>query len=428
MQKVKVHICILSNQILQNLLPLGTEKIDLLLLAATKEMLNDDNVTHMERVLTNMAWIGNDTNSMDDTFIPRIKSLKVLEVMPSSNLAEISAWAERQIALLLQEAPNAQITLNATGGTKIMSFGLIRALEQPQLKDRVKIIYCDTKNATLETIYPEIEQTPLVPNMLSSENILQAHDICIKEIVSNQDDWQEKVRSRKNLTDYLGKNMHKTLSELVRVLNREITKESKNTKDSKNKELTITFKNRPQGQWKHALNLMVQHNLIKLYPNPLDKERHFATISTVDATNYLRGAWLEEYLWLCFQSLEINDVHSSVKISNMHNDESFKDNELDLIAAHHNKLLIVECKTANINQTQINDVLDKLSGISDRSGGLLTEKWLVTARWTDNDIQAAKYRLQAKQSGTILIEPQHLRNLAHRLRQWKKNGEFPLDD
>ena len=124
------------------------------------------------------------------------------------------------------------------------------------------------------------------------------------------------------------------------------------------------------------------------------------------------------------------------RISSLENNQSFKDNELDLIACNRNKLVMVECKTANISRQQVlNQALDKLSALSRKSGGLLAERWFATARWPlENDTDdegnnlVEKFRAQARADNVVLIEPRHLANLTDRLKRWKKTSRFPLDN
>lgn len=433
---MKVHICILSQQSLQNILPLGTDEIDLLILATSKEMLEQKKADDMQRVLIDMGWAKNNTqNNPNEKNIPsaRIKDIMVLEAMPSNNFAEICQWAEKQINIIHETAPNAHITLNATGGTKLMCLGLIKAFEQPQLKDKVEIIYCDTPNDTLETIYPAVFQSPLPPDLLSAEEILKAHGIRITEAASDRRNWEDSVLERAKLTQYLGMYMHKKLGSFIRELNWALAKEIGMTKlEHPQFPLAVKMGKGIGYEWKYVLQLMAEYKLIVLTAPLHPQQPASFMVPTVEALRYLHGIWLEEYLWICFQGIGVKDVGSSVKISSIHNEESFKDNELDLVASHHNKLIVVECKTVNprklSEQQQMNEVLDKLTGISNRSGGLLTESWFVMARWPNNPAQEDKFRLQAKERKVVLIEPRHLADLTERLKVWEKTSRFPLND
>lgn len=158
------------------------------------------------------------------------------------------------------------------------------------------------------------------------------------------------------------------------------------------------------------------------------------TINSLEKARYLHGIWLEEYLWLCFADAGISDVLSGANIASLLGDKEFKDNELDLIASYRNNLVLVECKTANYtderHQTTLNLAFDKLSSISNRSGGLLAERWFAAARWPNERDSAEqkeladKFRLQAQEQRVVLIEPRYFGDLTDRLRKWKKNVEI----
>lgn len=243
--------------------------------------------------------------------------------------------------------------------------------------------------------------------------------------------------SRKNkqisfaeLTEHLGKHMHDTLGSFISSLNGALGYAiNKRKLEHIQFPLNVTL-HKPIGfSWKYVLGLMGKFNLIKpTEPLNLHKPASFM-VPTLEALRYLHGVWLEEYVWMCFlQGTNIKDLHCSAKISSIdQNDKSFKDNELDVVVGHRNKLIVVECKTVSPTQDVMNEPLDKLKSISDRSGGLLAESWFVMARWPhDNPEQEERFRLQAKERGVILIEPRHLANLTERLEAWSKDGSSLL--
>lgn len=417
----KAHICILSHQTLQNVLPLNSHGADYVFVAVSKEMHEQNRHTTFAQVL------------VDLNLVKSADRVVTLEPIPSTDFAKMRQWADQQIALIRSITPQGRITLNATGGTKLMSLALIESLKQPSVGD-IEIIYCDTFNDTLETIYPMVYQASLQPDILTAEDILKAHGIKQTGAQSDHKAWRDAVQQRAALTMHLGTNMSGPLAVFVSSLNAELARKigGENLANT-HLPLQLTLGTGVSSDWNYVLTLMSELGLISLQePLAEHKPARFA-VNTLEAVRYLHGVWLEEYLWLCFEQAKISDIASGAEISSLHQDQAFKDNELDLVAGHRNNLVIVECKTANISRQQVlNQALDKLDGISRRSGGLLAERWFATARWpneknAEEREQAERFRLQAKERGVVLIEPKHLANLIDRLKEWKKTARFPLN-
>ncbi|WP_432785073.1 hypothetical protein AAEX37_02003 [Oligella sp. MSHR50489EDL] len=417
---MRVHLCILSQQVLQNILPLRCIKADRVCLVASEEMSRTGKGKAFARLLLDLDIIKSEENIIH------------LPVMPSSNYQEMRDWAQKQIQVLHRDMPEATFYLNSTGGTKLMSLAMIEAC-LGALKDKVEVIYCDTFNDQLETIFPKYHLFKLPPNLLSAEDILKAHSIKIKSAESESTEWQDKVNKRASLTRYLGQHLGPKVIKFIEAMNEELSSTSKKSIKGSESAYMITLDATLNPLRDHLLKLMAHLKLITLNGELQRDKPVKVTIRSSEVRRYLQGVWLEEYLWLCFKEAEIDDVHSGVKISSLHDDKEFKDNELDLIACYRNNLVIVECKTAVLNQQKLNASLDKLTSVVVRSGGLLAERWFATARWINeqaSDIKnepAEKIRLLAQDQRVILIEPRHLTDLVERIKEWKRSAVFPKD-
>lgn len=417
-----IHICILSGQVLQNILPLGMKPINVLCLASSEQMIANNKDEQFTQLVYDLGYVNDKKN-----IIP-------LPAMPSSNFEEMVRWSEAQIELIQKSIPtDYKIVLNATGGTKLMSLALIKALEKPGLEDKVEIIYCDTFNEQLETIYPVSYTEPLRDNLLSTEEILKAHSIQIAGALNDSPKWKESIEQRKELTKHLGENMDQALGPFVGQLNRQLAGSLKENIEETSFPISIAMGTGVNSDWQYVLQLMEDSGLIKLTAPLNPRKPAMFTIENAESARYLHGIWLEEYLWFCFKEAGIQDLYCGLNINNLHGDTNIKNNELDLVAAYKNHLVIVECKTANISrQAVLNQALDKLSDLGRRSGGMLAQRWFTMARWplenssAEEKALAEKFRLQAKDRDVVLIEPRHLADLPNRLKQWKKTLRFPL--
>ncbi|MFT0213943.1 DUF1887 family CARF protein [Pseudomonas sp. F1_0610] len=411
------HICILSGQTLQNILPLHSHIADYIFLAISEE--KQDSAASFIRILVDLGLVANE------------EKIIILETIPSTDFQQMKDWAVQQLKMIRKILPHGQLTLNATGGNKLMSIALIQACEQPEFAP-VEVIYCDTAQQKLETIYPEVFTQPLQDNILTAENILKANGLQVNSALSDQKKWRDTVLNRKDITCLLGQNMAGNLGSFIQTLNYKLSTALEGRKlENAPLPISISFNITSQA-WLDALQQLQNSGLISCQ-NSLQLQRPVTfTINTLENFRYLHGIWLEEYLWLCLDDAGINDIACSVAISNLHEDIAFKHNELDIVIGSRNRLVVVECKTANISRQQVmNLALDKLDGLGRRGGGLLAQRWFVMARWPhkdeDNDL-AERFRQQAKDREVVLIEPKHLSNLTQRLKEWKKTGSFPLEE
>lgn len=418
---MKIYLCILSDQVLQNVLPLlSGQDPDYIAMAVSDDMAKKKAPEQFVKLLLGLGVITDPD-----------KQIFRLDNAPSSNYEEIDAWAKAQISGLFQVDNNIKLTLNATGGKKLMSLALMDACRNPAYEDKVDIIYCDTLDGTIDTIYPLPYNQRLNPNTLNANQIIEAHSITIVQAQSRKTEWIERAKARRELSYYLAQHMGSGLSSFIGALNSALDKALQPNLEAAQYPASVSLDSaRGIGpDWEKALNLMEKLNLIERNVQvPTDFD-----VLNVEAARYLHGVWLEEYFWLCFNEAGFADVvQCGVEISSTENDTTVVHNELDIIASNHNRLLVVECKTRNFEREQqlFNAGLQKLFTISRNIGGALTESWFATARWPNEKTEkgkelAERLRLQAKDRRVTLIEPRHLVNLTERLIEWKKTGRFP---
>ncbi|WP_432785084.1 hypothetical protein AAEX37_02014 [Oligella sp. MSHR50489EDL] len=420
---MNVYICILSDQVLQNVLPLYRMAVDVACLIASEQMVSKGKDEQFSKLLSDLGLV-------------EPENIVVLSEMPSSDYGDMCKWAKDQIHKIHHGLPEAKIYLNATGGTKLMSLAFVEACREKVLENKVEVIYCDTNNEKIEIIYPDFYTEPLAENLLSSEDILKAHSIRVKSALSDKSDWQKEVQERAELTRHLGQNMYEKLGSFIGSLNKELAKSLAQPIEKTQFPIEISLGKCIGSDWKEVLALMHKHKVIILDDELQTDTPAVFRIDDLEKARYLHGIWLEEYLWLCFNQAGISDVQSGMEIVSTHDDTEFKDNELDLVASYKNNLVIVECKTAYFfkdskQQQAFDTALNKLSAISARSGGQLVKSWFATARWpiekknVEEKEKAERFRAHARSQGVVLIEPKYLRDLVDRLKEWKKTSRFP---
>lgn len=405
-----IHLCILSGQALPNLLPLCLYRPGRIVLAVSADM--------QGRIQPMIAAL------LKTGLIARAEDVISLPDMPDHDYASLLAWSRHHIGLLRQCFPDHRLVLNATGGTKLMSQALsIACQEHPE---HAAVFYCDTAHDCIEWLAPDIERTPLPENLLDSTAILGANGIERGESLSDASDWQARVETRAALTRWLGSEAAGSLGSFIPALNNALH-------ELKEEQLphTVQFKQPASSPaWREALRQLEKQELLTLAEPLIPTAPPKLRLESADALRYLRGGWLEEYLWLCMRAAGLQDVHCSQQISaDLEASEESKLNELDLVVGHRNRMLVIECKTADLLRPKAyNQMIDKLDSLGKRTGGLLAQCWLVAVRWPHHsEAQQNRLRLLARSRNITLVEPRHLPDLPARIQSWKTSLKLPLN-
>ncbi len=133
------------------------------------------------------------------------------------------------------------------------------------------------------------------------------------------------------------------------------------------------------------------------------------------ARNFVKGGWLELYVYNCVAmvsgGLGIRDKATNLKVI-----QNGVENELDIAVMAHNRLFVVECKTARMDRPEApkaNDTLFKLAEICRRVGGLGTRGMLASYR----PLRESERKL-ASTLGIELVCGRDLIVLQERLKSW----------
>lgn len=404
----QLHLCILSGQALPNLLPLCQYRPQRIALAVSSDM-----ASRVPSMIATLLKAG---------LIERASDVISLPDMPDSDYASMLDWSRQHLRLLRQGLPDHQIVFNATGGTKLMSQALATVCQE----EHGSVLYCDTSHDRIEWLSPQPRLESLPDGLLDSAAILKANGIERGESLSDEEPWRCLVDGRGELTRWLAGQAGGTLGSFFPVLNHALHELKAELLPQ-----IATFARQASSQaWREALRKLERYSLLN-FAEPLTPtippRLH---IETADALRYLTGGWLEEYLWLCLRDAGLQDVHCSLQISTaLGGDEENKLNELDIVVGHRNRVLVIECKTADLSRPgAYNQMLDKLDSLGKRTGGLLTQCWLVAARWPHHsEAQQNRLRLLARSRNITLVEPRHLADLPARIQSWKGDLKLPLN-
>lgn len=390
------HICIVSDQSLQNLLP------------AMAESLKADRCVLLTSVA--MKQRGADRRLRDALQQAGCRDVEIAENIPDHDLASIIAWGNQFMASQVAQYPDHRFILNLTGGNKLMSAGLLQAL-----RPWCEAVYCDTAHDRIEFLHPPGRPAVALPADLLSVNIyLAAQGYRMRES-PQQDDF---IEGRRNTTEWLAEHAHELL-DFIGKLNRAASFHERNRDPSRNPHEgsagSPVMERCYLTQEQSALERLLAAGLL---------ERSGRDVQVPEAhADYLRGGWLEEYCFLVGKDLAAEGLLArdrfaiNVKIDSPEQPASGHPlNELDAVFVHRNRMLIIECKTGR----QIGDagksqtILNKLEVLGEHAAGKFAEKILLTteARMERKAIERAhRYRIE-------IVSARRLPQLRGMVRRW----------
>ena len=382
---MKIHVCLVSDQTLANLIPALMERPDKVIIVASAEMKRRGQDRCLAGVLSGH---GIPTDTVEDA--------------PDVSLNHIRRYAEALIDALSESAPSADITLNATGGTKLMMLGFVEAFRQRG----IRTIYVDTAHRRVEEIGGnEIA----MKNVLDVPGYLAAQGIRIDRVDSDDESRREAIEKRVELTHFIGKNIGK-LQAGIKILNGILARAIEKDPSTREERLVEPDFKLQKGAWGYFEELLVRGDALGLLEwQKGDNVGHFTDL---ESARYFKGIWLEEYSWSCARDRSPFDVRMGVHRAGVGDDEI---NEFDLLAANGNQLLYVECKTANYQNAigKANQDAYKIDSLSRLTRGLFGETWLLSAIEPPQELLDRAHELRIR-----VLGPQEIPNLGSHIAKW----------
>ena len=392
MQQTTVHLLIVTGQTQANLIPVLQLKPDIIALAVSDAMRG--NADNFIKLLKNIAGYSD-------------KAIIRYDQVPEVG---IDAIEEKTMAIeddLQQRYPGCALTYHATGGTKLMTLGFCEVFRA----DGNQILYTDTEHGRIEVVYPKQQPAIAIKSVLTLDSYLQSVD---KQYRNSADElWQQQAQTRKALTKWLAE-QGELLDDFWGVINgmvaNAMVETARGVPDAIDQPQQ-QFKQPPRRLWLQALAKISEHKLCQ-WDATKPEMLYFHDVA---GAQYLGGQWLEEYVWHIASALKPDDVKANVEFTEMGAPKDDIRNELDCVIVHHNRLLMMECKTVNFNKsTDKNaDILYKLDTLGHRAGGLYGTKWLISARPLDEPTakRAEEYKIN-------VISGAALKDLKKRIIAW----------
>ncbi len=396
----EIHICLLSDQLLPNLIPILMERPVCVYLVATPEMVKRGRDVRMRRLLRH------------EKIEPRIR-----EGAPSTGIDKIRAFAEKLTHEIVKDKDSAgrTLVLNATGGTKLLSMGFVEVFRAHLEGYPLRVIYTDTEHQVLETLVPRgLDATPM-GGVLRVESYLAAQGMTFVSAMSDDLEWRSVVQERCKLTVYLANECERLggflgmLNGLVHGTGRQSGALASNGGELLHPEQRLNRS--PRGLYREVLKRVADVGLIQWV------DAKTVRFNTVEAARYLGGHWLEEYAWLVADAAGLQDARCSATVRwELQSGPEAPTNEFDLLAVHNNRLLLVECKTGQQAAGE-QAVATRLESLSRNAGGLFGLSLLVSARALPTTM-----RNRCQSLGIRLLEQGEVKRLADYVDQWRDTG------
>lgn len=383
------HLCIVSDQSLQNVLPTRAES-----------MLADRCVL---LVSAEMKLKGADKRLRHALEQSGCKRIDCVEGVPDHDVSAIITWGNQLITRLRAEQPDHRFILNLTGGNKLMSIGLLQAL-----RPWCEAVYCDTANDSLEFLHPPgTSAVPLAPDLLNVKLYLAAQGFSVR----NEQRDGVALDKRRAITVWLANNVRQ-LENFVRNLNG-----AAGYYDPKDKSRQNALLAPARGQVEEdAVRRLTEAALLEDAGGRVRVPETHAV--------YLRGGWLEEYCWAIGRELEGEglikrarfDINVKIDPIDQTRPDRYPLNELDAVFVHRNRMLVIECKTgAQLgDDSKSQTILNRLEVLGEHAAGRFSEKFLLT---TENRIDA-KTAERAKQYRIRIISAGELPKLKQHVLDW----------
>lgn len=359
------HICLVSAQLLPNLIPALMLKPKTVHLVVTPNM--QAQARRLERILRH--------NGM--TAVQHKNA-------PSTGVAIIRQFAENMAVRLDGQGP---FVLNLTGGTKLMALAFVQVL--PQLLADTEVLYTDTEHQVLESLAGNDPSTRPIENVITLDTYLHAYGLQRQSALSSDAHWLQAAHRLKPLSKWLAQHAGE-IEGFIGALNGAAERAIGREDDPFRARQPLEAR----GQGRNALSEIAkpEHELLNIV------SQDTIEFLSPDAARYLGGGWMEHYAWWIVRDNKAQEAEAGVQVVWEDGDKQNRPpNELDVIAVHRNRMLLIECKTARFGNNAVKDqeILNRLESLGRNAGGLFGRAVLLSARRLNDDMRsrAQAYRL-----------------------------------
>lgn len=383
-----IHVALVSDQVLPNLIPALIEKPDKIYLVATDEIEAKALPRRLRSVLQAKGV-----------------EAEIIRGAPDAGVESILEFARSKVAARLHKVhPASEIVLNATGGTKLMAMGFVEVFRTFD----ARIIYTDTAHRRIETLPRAAGKdggsAPMV-DVLDVETYLAAQGFRMERARSDDPKWVEVASKRRAAAEFLaGRIGERSTQILIGALNGLAAK----TLDNERSQFVPNqaLDRDPYAPWPELLNRLQGFGLLRWRGRNME-------FADEKSARFLHGGWLEEYAWHVLRDERPFDLRAGV--TGHWDAAQAATNEFDVLATRMNELLFIECKTLKTDTENGRDanLLYKVDSLGQDVRGLFGTTWLLSARRLTQPMLE-----RAKHQRIRLLGPAEIADLRSHVRSW----------
>ncbi len=371
---MKIHICLISKQLLPNLIPLLLEKPQLAVFLVTPEM--KIQAERLRRLLQ-----------------PR--GIKVEEIeIPAYNLEEVNKIIEE---LLQRQDNNSEITLNVTGGTKVSAMAAFLTF----YTDNRRIIYLDTGSERLLQLSPTENSIIIDQNLIRPKDYLAVYGLETLDKSEPPKGYEKRRPHLAALARFLS-DRH----QLLGAFNAALGKHWKEHAEYCNISLNSLCRDSDE-----LADILCRCDVVSVnngLMNIQGAENHF----------FCQGGWFEEFVFSQVQGLDLKGGAPLMNVTLKWDEKGPKPtgNEFDVVFTHKNRLHIISCKTSKQNKNDgapSKNALYELDSLADKAGGLFGRSMLASVRKL-SDVD----RYRAKRMGLNICDGSDILRIAQHITSW----------
>jgi hypothetical protein len=405
-----VHVCLISRQIMPNLLPILADRPKHVYGVVSPEM--PDQWQLMTGILREMG-IG-----ASEFAAPSAEDWLALQKIAS----ELATTVER-------EQPGARISLNVTGGTKLMVIACMQAMNRIGAVP----IYMDTPHDRIQEVLSTGSKAQTIGNLLTVENYLWAQRLEIRSSLSGRDSWRRAAQKRETLTADIAERFCDPSDRSLAKLWGQVKAAANLAVETKTLSQGLPEKLVPSEEHREYLRQLPH---LKVADDKGPVTLHFETMSIA---HYLKGGWVEEYAYNALRAARPHDFIVGAKVESFGprsrqpktgDVDSHRVNELDAVAVHRNRMLLIECKDVSAprphgpggreKKEKVVDFFYKLNTLRDLSQGLFGTTLLLAAQPLGDAAVA-----RAEQLEICLLAGRDMLRLPEFLEYWKRERRAP---
>lgn len=369
-----VHVCLISGQPIPNLTTIVQLMPERVALLVTTDMAD------------RAAWLRG---------VIQARGVEVEE-------KQISPYDMNSVIVACEEIQRAHskedLSLNITGGTKISTLGAFQSF----YTTKWPIYYVNTQDHSIMQINPGTTGTeaPICASIPLAE-YLAVHGFAISDYQSDEGG----PRLRQALTQMF---VDAACSEATSNAIREINAKAPNPFARQyNPWMELPGQN-------YGREIIKKARALGMVGRSRDRR---VEIPRAEDAFFLKGGWLEEYVFLTAKALESCEVFRNVK-GQWATRRKPPRNEYDVLIGHGNQVFYISCKTSFPGEDEhtgsFRPYLYELDALGDDLLGLFGKKMLASAI----EITDVAIRDRAERLGVTIVDGQGLRGLDRRLREW----------